>query len=37
MLLFPLFPKPWLVVGLTLSAGTVWAIWARWAAGQAGV
>jgi hypothetical protein len=36
LLLFLLFPHPWLVVGLALSAGTVWAIWARWPAGLVG-
>ena len=36
LLLFLLFPHPWLVVGLALSAGTVWAVWARWPAVPAG-
>jgi hypothetical protein len=36
LLLFLLFPHPWLVVGLALSTGTVWAIWARWPAGLVG-
>ncbi len=30
LLLFLLFPHPWLMVGLALSLGTVWAISARW-------
>lgn len=36
LLLFLLFPHPWLVVGIGLSLGTVWAIWARWPASLAG-
>ena len=36
LLLFLLFPHPWLVVGLALSLATVWAIWARWLAGLVG-
>ena len=36
LLLFLLFPHPWLVVGLALSLATVWAIWTRWPAGLAG-
>src|SRR5687767_11502445 len=35
LLLLTLFPHPWLVVGIMLSAGTVWAIWARWPAALA--
>jgi hypothetical protein len=30
LLLFLLFPHPWLVVGIALSLGTVWAIRAGW-------
>jgi hypothetical protein len=36
VLLFVLFPHPWLVVGLALSAGTLWAVWARWPSALAG-
>src|SRR5918911_1113171 len=36
LLLFLLFPHPWLVVGIALSLGTVWASRARWPASLAG-
>ena len=36
LMLFLLFPHPWLVIGLALSLGTVWVIWARWPDGLAG-
>jgi hypothetical protein len=30
LLLFALFPHAWLVVGIVLSAGSLWAAWVRW-------
>ena len=30
LLLFLLFPHAWLVVGIALSVGALWAAWARW-------
>ena len=37
LLLFALFPHPWLVVGIALTLGTVWSIWVRWPGGLAGL
>jgi hypothetical protein len=32
VVLFALFPLPWLVVGMALTAASLWAAWVRWPA-----
>jgi hypothetical protein len=36
LLLFVAFPHPWLVVGLAISLGTLYAVWVGWPAGFPG-